>query len=57
MKRHLSLVVSVLVLVAMVFSLAACNGTTEKKHEHTYGETWSSDATSHWKNATCEDND
>ena len=55
MKRQLSLVVSLLVLAVMVFSLAACN--TEKKHEHTYGETWSSDSTSHWKNATCSDND
>lgn len=55
MKRQLSLVVSLLVLAVMVFSLAACN--TEKKHEHTFGDTWSSDATSHWKNATCSDND
>ncbi len=59
MKRHLSLVVSVLVLVAMVLSISACNLVPDagKKHEHTYSEDWSYDATNHWHAANCADND
>ena len=59
MKRHLSLVVSVLVLIAMVVSVASCDLVpgSDKKHEHTFSEDWSSDATNHWKTATCDDND
>ena len=58
MKRHLSLVVSVLVLVAMVLSISACSvPDAGKKHEHTHSADWSYDATNHWHAANCADND
>ena len=36
----------------MVSVLVACN--KGKNHTHTYADAWSSDATHHWKGATCE---
>ena len=58
MKRHLSLVVSVLVLVAMVLSISACSvPDAGAKHEHAYSADWSYDATNHWHAANCADND
>lgn len=59
MKRHLSLVVSLLVLVAMVFTVVSCDLVPDagKKHEHTFSDKWSYDATNHWHAATCDDND
>ncbi len=59
MKRHLIKIVSLTVMVVMVLSLASCDAITNlfggKEHEHTFGETWSTDATNHWYAATCED--
>ena len=59
MKRHLSTLALMLVLVAMVFTLASCdtvNGLFGKEeHQHTYSADWSSDETNHWHAATCTD--
>lgn len=42
-----------LALIAAL-SLASCGETTGDGCEHTFAETWSSDATNHWHAATCE---
>ena len=52
MKKHVSLAVCVLAVVAMVFSLVACNATA---HEHTFSDKWSYNETNHWHAATCTD--
>ncbi len=59
MKRHLTTLVSLLAVVAMMFSLASCDlfGSTEEKHEHKFSAEWSKDASGHWKAATCTDTD
>ena len=59
MKRILSTAVCVILALAM---LASCGGnggnnkttTTTVVHAHTYNNTWSYDATSHWYGASCE---
>lgn len=44
---------AVVLAVVMCMMLAAC----DDDHTHTYAEDWSSDATSHWHVATCDDTD
>ncbi len=58
MKRHILLLVTVLLLVTMVF--VACNETeapdgNTSAHQHTYGDVWAMDETNHWHAATCTD--
>ena len=62
MKRNFKLLVAVVVLAALVMTLASCdviNGLVDKinpkPHEHTYSADWSSDETNHWHAATCQD--
>ncbi len=62
MKRNFKLLVAVVVLAALVMTLASCdviNGIVDKinpkPHEHTYSADWSSDETNHWHAATCQD--
>ena len=57
MKRHLSLLATILVLVAMVFTLASCGMFGSDEHQHTYSDKWSNDETNHWHAATCSDGD
>lgn len=47
-------VLSVLSATAGTFGLAGCN---TDKHEHTFSDTWSTDAANHWYAATCEHED
>ena len=57
MKRHYSLLVSILVMIAVVLSLAACNvpGSDVNTHQHTFSDAWQRDAANHWHAATCND--
>ncbi len=57
MKRYLSVLVSLFVIAAMMLSLASCDffGGGDEKHEHTFSDKWSSNATNHWHAATCSD--
>lgn len=65
MKRNFKLLVAVVVLAAMVMTLASCdviNGILDKinppqPHEHTFSADWSYDATNHWHAATCTDSE
>ncbi len=55
MKRHLSVLVSLFVVAAMMLSLAACKPPEE--HEHTFSTDWSKDETNHWHASNCNDSD
>ncbi len=44
-------ILSVLLCLAMLLSLVAC---AEEAHEHTFSDSWQSDETHHWHQATCE---
>ncbi len=58
MKKHRAFLVSIAVLSAMTLSLASCDLLGgEKKHEHTYGDAWSTNETKHWHDANCTDTD
>lgn len=59
MKRHYSLLVSILVMIAVVLSLAACNvpGSDVNAHQHTFSDAWQRDAANHWHAATCKEAD
>ncbi len=54
MKRHLSVLVCLVLALTMMFTLASCKDET---HEHTYSDAWSYDATNHWHAASCTDTD
>ncbi len=56
MKKILTLVLSLLMFTTAGASLIACGGGGDA-HEHTFSEEWSTDATYHWRNATCEHTD
>lgn len=51
-KKSIALFTAAALAVVSAASFAACAG-----HEHTYSADWSSDATSHWHQATCSEND
>ena len=59
MKRHIALLVCVLLLVTMLF--VACDNGNDTPvvdaHQHTYGDVWAMDDTNHWHAATCKDGD
>ena len=62
MKRHFSMLVSVIAMIAIVFTLASCDGLVPDAnkadaHQHTYTDAWSSDATNHWHAAACTEAD
>ena len=48
-KKILSLVLSVILVITALAALSSCG-----KHEHTFEEAWTTDATNHWHKATCE---
>ncbi len=52
MKKILSLILMLVMSVSIVASLVACN-----EHEHAFAAEWTTDATDHWKKATCEHTD
>ena len=63
-KRILSLAISVVLLVGVVFSFSSCKAINTVKGwfglgecEHTFSEAWTTDATNHWHAATCEHTD
>ena len=65
MKRHIALLVCILLIVTMAF--VACgkgdvdettgetSGENINTHQHTFGDVWSMDETNHWHAATCTD--
>ena len=65
MKRNFKLLVAVVVLAAMVMTLASCdviNGILDKinppqPHEHTFSSDWTYDETNHWHAANCTDSE
>ena len=58
MKRHIQLLVCLLVVFATVFTFAACNNNNEEEaHQHTYGDAWAVNETNHWHAATCTEED
>ncbi len=62
MKRQLSMLVSLLIVAAMMLSLASCDitslfGGQTEEHKHSFSEAWLSDATNHWHAATCDEKD
>ena len=62
MKRQISTLASMLLLIALVFTFASCDAVNglfggSDEHQHTYSEDWSSDETNHWHAATCENGD
>ncbi len=61
MKRQLSMLVSLLIVAAMMLSLASCDITSlfggQTEHKHSFSEVWLSDATNHWHAATCDEKD
>ncbi len=50
MKNKLKMLLAMLAAVLCIGFAVAC----DEPHEHTFAETWSSDATHHWHAATCE---
>ena len=52
MKRKNLIIIILAVICAVSLLLVAC-----KKHEHTFSQKWSFDATHHWHAATCEHSD
>ncbi len=50
MKNKLKMLLTMLAAVLCIGFAVAC----DEPHEHTFAETWSSDATHHWHAATCE---
>ena len=57
MKRHIALLVCVLLLVTMLF--VACDNGNDTPvvdvHQHTYGDVWTMDDTNHWHACTKKD--
>ena len=55
MKRKLTLLVCVIVVVAMMFAMASCGnkGDDNANHTHTFSEEWTTTDTAHWHAATC----
>lgn len=50
LNKSVKALLCVTLALVCVLALAACF----EKHEHTYSQAWSSDATNHWHAATCE---
>ena len=63
MKRHFSLLVSVLIVIVMVLTVASCelvpdaNKANADAHQHTFSDAWQRDAANHWHAATCKEAD
>ncbi len=55
-KSLLSIVFALAMAVACLFGAVACDK-NEESHKHTFANTYSYDATHHWKNVTCEHTD
>lgn len=51
-KRILCCVIVIMTIALAVGLMAACS--PQEEHEHTFAESWESDATGHWHKATCE---
>ncbi|MBR2974874.1 MAG: hypothetical protein IKC47_03935, partial [Clostridia bacterium] len=47
MTRKIKALLLVVLALMVVFTFAACG------HQHTYSEEWTSNATHHWQDATC----
>lgn len=56
MKRFLSVVLSIMIVVAML-GLVACDNVPTDTHTHTFATEWSKNDTEHWHAATCEHTD
>ena len=56
MKRFLSVVLSIMIVVAML-GLVACDNVPADTHTHTFATEWSKNDTEHWHAATCEHTD
>lgn len=54
MKRSLKFITCAISAFMLALPLGACGG---NEHTHTYSDEWSSDATYHWHQATCEHKD
>ncbi len=61
MKKHFSILYSLLVILILTLSLTACDISTlfgkKEEHTHTYSDRWESNAESHWLRASCNDTD
>ena len=61
MKRKLALIVSVLMIIAMVFTVASCGGAdnddSNDSNVHTYSKDWKTSEEAHWQESTCAGHD
>ena len=56
MKRFISVLLLLSLLISIVSVLSSCNDDGTTPHEHTYSEDWSFSTDTHWIDTTCEHN-